>query len=67
MPYLLWSEVPATTALLPVFFLGGTAALTCWSAAGVEVARRKEISLRLQLEQRVYRLLYRRSSNIHSV
>jgi len=50
LPNLLLTEAPPATALLPIFFLGGTAALTCWSAGGVEAARRKEISLRMQLE-----------------
>ena len=37
-------------ASLPVFFLAGTAALTCWAADAIEQSRRREIALRFQLE-----------------
>jgi signal transduction histidine kinase len=39
------------SALLPVFFLSGTLVLTCWATRASERTRRKDLHLRLRLEQ----------------
>ncbi len=50
-PNILLNQANLASVLLPVFFLGGTVVLTWWSAGAVDIARRKELILRLQLEE----------------
>jgi signal transduction histidine kinase len=42
---------PIDEVIVPTFFLVGSAMLTCWASEAIEKSRRKEITLRAQLEE----------------